>query len=201
MIQIWKQKFVLVTLLLFLSQVALGEGDPVAGKEKALLCVQCHGIDGHSADPKTPKLAGQLESYIISETDKFQQGIRNDPMMSGMSHVVENPQDLEDIAAYFAAQLVMTGRPVTSGLFSEGEELFTNARCNFCHGEGGKRFSPFIDPSIPIIGGQHKTYIIKALNDIRDSKRPGDIYDMMIKLLAPLTDRQIEALAEYLSCL
>jgi cytochrome c553 len=197
----WKQKFILASLLLCLGQVVQGEGDPVAGKQKALLCTQCHGIDGHSADPKIPKLAGQLASYIVSETTKFQTGIRNDPMMSGMSNVVKNPQDLEDIAAYFAAQPVMTGRPVSSSLFSVGEELFTNARCNFCHGEGGKRFAPFIDPTVPIIGGQHKPYIIKALNDIKDNKRPGDVYDMMIKLLAPLTDKQIEALAEYLSCL
>ena len=195
----WNQKFILAVLLLSQCQIVLGDGDPVAGKQKALLCVQCHGIDGHSADPKIPKLAGQLESYIISETIKFKTKIRNDPMMSGMSNVVENPQDLEDIAAYFAAQPVMTGRPVTSSLFSEGEELFTTFRCNFCHGEGGKRFAPFIDPSVPIIGGQHKTYIFKALNDIKDNKRPGDVYDMMIKLLNPLTARQIEAIAEYLS--
>lgn len=194
-------RFLMATVLLCLGQAALGEGDPIAGKDKALLCVQCHGIDGRSADPNTPKLAGQLQTYIVSETAKFQEGIRKDPMMSSISGVIINPQDLEDIAAYFSSQPVMTGRPVSSSLYYEGEELFTSERCNFCHGDGGKRFAPFSDPNIPIIGGQHKDYIIKAIRNIRDGARPGDEYDMMVKLMTPLTDRQIEAIAEYLSSL
>jgi len=196
-----KQKFVLATFLLCMGQDALCEGDAVAGKDKALLCTQCHGIDGRSADPNIPKLAGQLQTYIVSETIKFQQGVRKDPMMSSIAGVIVNPQDLEDIAAYFSSQPVMTGRPVSSTLYNEGEELFSSERCNFCHGDGGKRFAPFADPRIPIIGGQHKDYIMKAIRNIREGARPGDEYDMMVKLMTPLTDRQIEAIAEYLGSL
>jgi len=67
----------------------------------------------------------------------------------------------------------MRGKGGDSELKSEGEKLFTTERCNYCHGDGGKRFAPFAG-SPPVIGGQHKTYLIKALQDIRDGKRPGD---------------------------
>lgn len=120
--------------------------------------------------------------------------------MSGISNVVENTQDLENIAAYFSAQPTMRGAGGASQLKREGETLFTTERCNYYHGDGGKRFAPFSGSS-PVIGGQHKTYLIKAIQDIRDGKRPGDVYGLMVKILGTLSDKQIDTIAEYLSAL
>src|SRR5690606_35105317 len=36
-------------------------GDAQAGAGKAAACAACHGLDGNSADPQYPKLAGQHE--------------------------------------------------------------------------------------------------------------------------------------------
>jgi len=195
-----KRKLILVAILLCLCQTVQGVGDPVAGKEKATLCMHCHGEDGNSADSNIPKLAGQHATYIVLAVTEFQTGIRVNPSMSVISNVVENKQDLENIAAYFSAQPTMQGKGRTSELKSEGETLFTTERCNYCHGDGGKRFAPFVE-SPPVIGGQHKTYLIKALQDIKDGKRPGDVYGLMVKILGTLSDKQIDAITEYLSAL
>ena len=193
----------LFTLLLTgcLSSIAQGEGDPSAGKQKVMLCAQCHGVDGRSTDPKIPKLSGQLSDYIIQATLEFQKGIRRDPVMSSMANVIQNLQDLEDIATYYSLRVTMKGKSVVNTQTKKGEALFTSERCNYCHGEGGKRFAPFKMRSAPIIGGQHKTYLIKALNDIKNGKRPADTYDMMKNLLAELSADDINAIAEYLSSL
>jgi len=193
-----KRKLILVAILLCMYQAVQGAGDPVAGKEKAVLCMQCHDKDDNSADSNIPKLSGQLASYIVLAIIEFQKGIRIDPLMDGISHVVENTQDLENIAAYFVAQPTMQGNGRTSKLKSEGEALFTTERCNYCHGDGGKRYAPFAG-SPPVIGGQRKAYLIKALQDIKEGKRPGDVYGLMVESLGKLSDKQIDAITEYLS--
>lgn len=190
--------FIAILLLCF-SPFAPGEGDPALGKQKSVVCSQCHGADGNSSDPNIPKLAGQLEIYIVNATNEFREGIRKDPMMSNIITVIQNVQDLEDIAAYFSLQPQMQGSHTDNKIAAEGEKLFTSERCNYCHGEGGKRFAPFKESIAPIIGGQHKAYLIKAMQDIAANKRPGDLYDLMPRLLGDLSDQQIEAIAEYLS--
>ncbi|MDH5356306.1 MAG: cytochrome c4 [Gammaproteobacteria bacterium] len=192
-------KVIIAILLLCFSPFTLSAGDPVLGKQKSVVCSQCHGADGNSPDQNIPKLAGQLESYIINATTEFREGIRKDPMMSNIITVIQNVQDLEDIAAYFALQPPMQGQQTNKQMAIEGEKLFTSERCNYCHGEGGKRFAPFKESIAPIIGGQHKAYLIKAMQDIGASKRPGDIYNLMPRLLGNLSNQQIEAIAEYLS--
>ena len=194
------KKLALIAILLCICQAVQGAGDPVAGKEKATLCMQCHGEDGNSADSNIPKLSGQQAAYIVLAVTEFQSGIRVNPLMSGISNVVKNQQDLENIAAFFSAQPTMRGKGGESEQKREGEALFTTERCNYCHGDGGKRFAPFA-LSPPVIGGQHKTYLIKAIKDIRDGKRPGDVYGLMVRILSTLSDKQIDAIAEYLSAL
>jgi cytochrome c553 len=194
-----KCKSFIVIILICFSPFALSEGNPVIGKQKSMLCSQCHGTNGNSPDQNTPKLAGQLEDYIVLAVTEFQQGIRQDPMMSNMATVIQNVQDLEDIAAYFSVQPKMQGRSADNGIAGKGARLFTSERCNYCHGEGGKRYAPFSENIPPVIGGQHKAYLIKAMNDIRAGKRPGDIYDLMVRILGDLSDEEIEAIAEYLS--
>jgi cytochrome c553 len=192
-------KSFIVILLLCFSPFVQSEGDPVLGKQKSTVCSQCHGVDGNSSDQNIPKLAGQLEIYIVTATTEFREGIRKDPLMSNIITVIRNDKDLEDIAAYFALQPRMQGQITDKQAAAEGEILFTSERCNYCHGEGGKRFAPFKENIAPVIGGQHKAYLIKAMHDIGSGKRPGDIYNLMPRLLDGLSDQQIETIAEYLS--
>ena len=62
--------------LVWFAPIAIAAGDPEVGKEKAKVCIGCHGEDGNSQNPAYPKLAGQLENYIFKQTMDFKTGKR-----------------------------------------------------------------------------------------------------------------------------
>ncbi|MDO8414300.1 MAG: c-type cytochrome, partial [Gallionellaceae bacterium] len=180
----------------------LAVGDPVAGKEKSALCQGCHGEDGMSAAPNFPRLAGQYAGYIKKQIVDFQKEYRKDDTMSGMAATVTEKQDLEDIAAYFASQKIMVGEktanPTGHNLYVKGNPTTNLYGCVNCHGDDGKGKSP-TNYVFPIIGGQHKDYLIKQLNDFRSGTRANDPAGMMGDIAKKMTDTEIAAVADYLS--
>ena len=89
---------------LMLSPVTgMATGNAAAGKEKATTCAACHGMDGHSADPSYPNLAGQYESYLIKALSDYRDGRRTNVIMAGFASQLSN-QDIEDLAVWFASQ-------------------------------------------------------------------------------------------------
>lgn len=178
------------------------KGIPVAGKEKSQLCEGCHGEFGNSTEPLIPKLAGQYGNYIIKQVRNYQLGTRTHEIMSAMAGTISD-DDLLDAAAYFASQKIMKGsRPAKNPL---GEKLFLKKdistmklACVNCHGERGRGLDPQIS-AFPVIGGQHKDYIRQQLVNFRDEKRTNSPNYIMNRMTAPLTDAEIESLAEYVS--
>ncbi|HTN93201.1 MAG TPA: c-type cytochrome [Gallionella sp.] len=179
-----------------------GPGDPVAGKDKAALCISCHGEDGNSVDPNIPKLAGQYGIYISKQMRNYLASTRSHQVMSGMAGSVSDA-DLADISAYFASQPIMKGvHPSDNKL---GKKLFENddlarmmVRCNSCHGATGKGLEPG-NPVYPVIGGQHKEYLLAQLISFRKGARnnsPGGIMNITVHRLS---DAELEALADYIS--
>ncbi|OGT20300.1 MAG: hypothetical protein A2V90_04995, partial [Gammaproteobacteria bacterium RBG_16_57_12] len=149
--------------------------------------------------PEFPKLAGQYAKYIVKQVQDYQKDLRTNETMVGMAMTVTEKWDLEDIAAYFAAQPVMQGAPVTSALAEKGRELY-NAKytCNRCHGENGKGKGDKM-ALFPRIGGQHKDYLVATMKDFRTGARKNDMTGLMAPLAKGLKDEEIEAIAEYLS--
>ncbi len=78
-------------------------GDAVAGKQKAVVCSACHGIDGNSINPLWPKLAGQHAAYLAKQMKAFRSGERKDPVMAPMAMPL-NDTDIDDLAAFYASQ-------------------------------------------------------------------------------------------------
>lgn len=175
----------------------IGGGNPEAGKEKSALCQGCHGEDGNSVVPNFPRLAGQYAEYIFRQINNFQTGTRSDPVMTGMAATVTNRKDLADIAAYFASQKLMTGTPEKH---EAGQKLALGYGCLGCHGEDGKG-KPANNSIFPVIGGQHKDYLVKQLHDFKTGARDTDMSGTMNELANRMTDADIEAVAEYLSSL
>jgi cytochrome c553 len=179
-----------------------GPGDPVAGKNKAALCFGCHGEDGNSTDPLIPKLAGQYGIYISKQVRNYLASTRSHMIMSGMAISV-NDADLDDIAAYFASQPMMKGDHPSDNKI--GKKLFENddlsrmmVRCNNCHGATGKGLNPG-NPVYPVIGGQHKDYLLAQLRNFRKGERnnsPGGVMNITVHRLS---DAELEALADYIS--
>ena len=184
------------------TKLRVGPGDPVAGKDKAAMCSGCHGEDGNSADPMTPKLAGQYGIYIAKQIRNYLASTRSHQIMSGMAASISDG-DLADISAYFASQPMMKGdRPSSNKL---GKKLFENddlsrmmVRCSNCHGATGKGLEPG-NPVYPVIGGQHKEYLLAQLVNFRKGARnnsPGGVMNITVHRLS---DAELEALADYVS--
>jgi len=178
-----------------------GAGDPFAGKEKSRICQGCHGVDGNSKDEMIPKLAGQFEGYIAKQMRNYQGGVRSHEIMNGMAAPL-NDKDLDDISAYFSNQRRMKGNGSSN---ARGKELFLRGdisnnvmSCVFCHGGGGKGIDHNIS-MYPVIGGQHKAYLLKTLKDFRADDRTNSPNVVMNTYVRSLSDEDLEALADYIS--
>ena len=192
----------------------IGTGDPVVGKAKSAKCQACHGKDGNSTAPDTPKIAGQYASYIEKQIRDYQSstqiGVHSDPKKSGIASGEAGHQDLLDIAAYFASQKQMRGpsqkelkapprdNKIGKQLFLEGNADKNVYACINCHGDNGKGNSPE-NAMFPVIGGQNKYYLIKQITAFGTGKRSNDPASMMCDVAKQLSQAEIEAVADYIS--
>ncbi len=90
------------------ASAALAAGDVARGREIAAACSACHGPDGSSPSPTFPVLGGQHQEYLVQALLAYQAGTRADSIMGGAVRTLTR-QQLEDVAAYFAAQKGLTG--------------------------------------------------------------------------------------------
>jgi cytochrome c553 len=114
--------------------------------------------------------------------------------------MVESKADAQDIAAYYAKQKRMKGVPAegdAAKLAEKGKALYSKLTCDTCHGESGQGKGSLF----PVVGGQHKDYLVKTLQDLRSGERENDKTNMMAPLAKNMSDEQIEAVAEYMSSL
>jgi len=182
-------------------------GDAAAGEAKAGLCGGCHGFDGNSEDATYPRLAGQYAGYIVKQIKDFQKGHRaNNETMAGMAATVASDEDAKDIGSYFSQQKMKGALTKPSKeVVATGEKLFREGNvktgvyaCINCHGESGKGKAATVSV-FPVIGGQHRDYLIKQLKEFRQGARANDPAGMMAGVAKNLSDKEIEAVAEYLS--
>jgi cytochrome c553 len=177
-------------------------GDPSAGEAKAAICASCHGPAGNSVNPEWPKLAGQHAKYTAKQIRDFKAGVtRNNalmaPMIAGLSD-----QDIEDIAAYYAAQSG-TGGFASKDLHALGERIYRGGNmesgvpaCIACHGPRGAGNDP---AGFPRVAGQHATYTAMQIEDWRAENRANDPNEMMADAVRYLTPREVKAVSEYIA--
>lgn len=97
----------LVAFAVLLSQCvnapgALAAGSVAAGRQKAVACRVCHGLDGLSRIPDAPNIAGNPAPYLARQLNAFRKGERKNEMMSVVGKELSD-QDVDDLAAYYAA--------------------------------------------------------------------------------------------------
>jgi cytochrome c553 len=85
-------------------------GDVAAGRQKALMCQTCHGLDGKAKIPEAPSLAGQSAVYLIKALNDYRSGARKNDMMSLVAPTLKD-KDVEDLAAYYSAIEVTVSPP------------------------------------------------------------------------------------------
>jgi cytochrome c553 len=76
--------------------------DAAAGRQKALQCQACHGLDGLAKIPGAPHLAGQVEEYLVSAMREYRSGARKNEMMTVAVRELTDA-DIADLAAYYAS--------------------------------------------------------------------------------------------------
>ena len=185
--------------LLGSTTAVLAAGDATAGKSKSATCAACHSPDGNSTNPQYPKLAGQSTDYLLKQLQEFKSGARANPIMAGMVAPL-SPQDMEDLAAYFASQQVTRAAadpalaPVGEALFRGGDLNSGVPACAACHGATGAG-----NPAakFPALAGQHAEYAEIQLKAFRAMERSNDAGQMMRVIAAKLTDPQIKAVSSY----
>lgn len=207
-----KRVLIALVIALALPAVAVADGakkdpfthgDASVGAKKATVCYACHGPEGNGSVNKAwPKLAHQNSAYIYEQLKAFKSHQRNNPVMWAQAGNLSDA-DMRNLAAYFASQKFVPGVAskdavaIAQPIYRGGNLQRHIPACAACHGPVGQG-----NPAVPYprIGGQNADYIatqLKAYKDgSRGSKGPGQIMQM---IASKLTDKEINALASYVS--
>src|SRR3954454_14820852 len=170
--------------------------DVGAGKEKAELCVGCHGENGVSQMENVPSLAGQLDQFIQWQLVYFRAGARKNEQMQPIVEQINN-EDIRNLGAYFAS--LPPPKPEADkdpDLSKKGAQAAAGRRCAACHLDnyaGAKAAAR--------VASQREDYLAKALRDYKSGLRSGGGQAAMAEVAHPLSEEEIVALAHYLAYL
>ncbi len=204
-----------LTVLFTASSSAFAAGPaPKADPEKAkplveTVCVACHNLDGNSVVPMYPSIAGQGRAYLYRQLTNFKPAdektpaVRVNAVMEGMVATLTD-EDMRNLAAYFSMQKLTPAMPnkEKEQLIPEGQKLWRMGdfakgipACAGCHGPSGAG----LPAQYPHVAGQHQEYTVAQLKTFRSGERTNDPEGMMRAIADKLSDRQIDALAEYMA--
>lgn len=180
-------------------------------------CVACHGMNGVSAGPAIPSLAGLTRNYLIGAMLAYKFHDDEDALENAID---ERGEDFEDVSAfprystimsrlaggytieeievmadYFAAQTPQAVSQQADPAMAETGRKLHKAKCEKCHEEGGR--SPKDD--VGILAGQWMPYLRYTLQDYNDDKRamPKKMRTKMKELRKEHGEESLEQLIHY----
>lgn len=189
----------------------LDDADPARGAalHDELLCASCHGDQGVARSANWPNLAGQVRGYTYKSLYDYHTWERTisegGPLMGYLVEEVE-PQDMADIAAYYASlptppaqdlALSEADNDTADRLHWLGDPDRLIQPCSACHGNNGQG----VFPDYPLIAGQNADYLKEQMLLYRSGERHSDVYSRMRLLSEKLTDAEIDALANYFAAM
>ena len=193
-------------IFLFFAANSLSAADKLAGDIESAkkivnnLCIACHAIDGNSAIPSNPKLAGQHADYLSRQLDYFKKGIRENAVMQGMVASLST-KDFDNLGHYFENQKLKLSAAKSNGKGSLGEKIFRAGipdkklpACASCHGPSGHG----IPGQFPRLNAQHSDYTISQLNAYKNGLRKNEAAKMMATIAQRLSDAEMQAVADYI---
>jgi cytochrome c553 len=185
---------------------AATRGDAVRGLVIARRCERCHGIEGFSADPLVPNLAGMDKLTIWKQLNDFQSGKRESRLMQPIAAAL-SVDDYADLAAYFSmlptyadpqdtrafpeALPVKVGTAEAGRLIVGGDGKRGIPPCQACHGPIGHK------TGAPSLMTQNAAYIQEELEEFAESKRANDINMPMRSVASQLTKEERQGVAAY----
>lgn len=168
------------------------------------LCAACHAADGNSIAPANPKIAGQFPEYLHKQLADFKaQGgkkpARPSPIMQGIVANLSDA-DMKALAAFYSGQKLNPAAAANKDLATLGQRLWRGGNtanglpaCAGCHGPAGAG----MPSQYPRIAGQYAEYVAGQLKAFKDGSRANDPNGMMRGVAARMSDREIQAVAEY----
>jgi cytochrome c553 len=164
------------------------------------ICAACHGADGNSTIPANPNLARQIPEYTTKQLANFKSGERANAVMAGMVATL-SPEDMVNLGAYFWGQIAKPGAASNKELALLGQSLYRGGNaatgvpaCSGCHSPDGAG----IPKQYPRLAGQHAEYTAAQLKAWRSGERANDPNKMMRMIAAKLSDREIQAVSEFI---
>jgi cytochrome c553 len=179
------------------SEVDPAKGQAIAGQ----VCAACHMANGNSVIPQNPKLAAQHAEYISSQLAAFKSGERNNAIMMGIATGL-SPEDMANLGAWFESQKPAPLGSKDKALAEAGQKIYRGGKlgqgvpaCAGCHSPTGAG----IPAQYPRLAGQHPEYIVAQLKSFKAGERAKGNAAQMMTIASRLSDKEMEALAEYLS--
>jgi cytochrome c553 len=175
-------------------------GQRIAGQ----VCAACHAADGNSVAATNPKIAAQFAEYLQKQLVDFKaQGGKKPARESAiMTPLVANlsDDDMKGLAAFYAGQKLKPAAAVDKELAALGQKIWrggipaTNVPpCAGCHGPAGAG----IPAQYPRLSGQFAEYTAAQLKAFREGARANDPNGIMRGVAARMTEREIQAVAQY----
>jgi cytochrome c553 len=161
-----------------------GDGNVDLGRAAAEHCASCHGDDGNASGADMPTLAGQDARYFIKAMKAYKDGKRQHEQMFEAANKLSEPE-IADLAAFYAMQ-----EPVRRNVRTPLTTAEWIDRCERCHGIDGNS----TDPRFPMLAGQDKTYLARALRAYTGTTRNNST---MHAMSATLSEADIESIVEY----
>jgi len=207
-----------------LGDVDKGRSIYQEGKGEVPACAGCHAEDGLGMDDMgTPRLAYQVDTYVLKQLTDFADDKRQDNTQYAMNDIARalSKQDRRDVAAYvhtlktpflgsdlekLRADDVDVGKPHQGKMIAEyGLPAQGVPACQSCHDFHGRSAGRMY----PAIGGQRYIYLKHELEAFRlgattpssqdPMARDNDYRGQMRNVAAKLTDEDIANVAAFLT--
>jgi cytochrome c553 len=195
-------KFPIFAATLFISTnlgvAAMAQGAD-APPDLIKTCESCHGPGGNGETPSTPRLNGQLSTYIVNRLRELTDLTSNSPHASMAMYDIAHMKDSlrATMADYFAGQTPTAASPQSGKLAAMGARIFATGdpanhveACQSCHGAKAEG-----QGNAPRLGGQHRSYLKTQLWDFNFSMRENSVMHPVALRLNP---DQIDGLVAYL---
>ena len=183
--------------LLAADKAELARAEEIVGGR----CFLSHGLEGESASPIYPRLAGQHWEYIAKQLGEFKSGKRKSDTMKPQAEDL-TPAEMKALGAFFEAKKA-SARPVRDAelvavgkyVFNRGNQFSGLPACASCHGAKGLG-----TPQLPRLAGQHPRYTEDQLKQFNSRERNND-NAVMHTVASKLSELERNAVAEYIATL
>jgi len=157
-------------------------------------CADCHGLDGLSAEPGQPHLAGQRTVFLYRVLQSYQARERgNDAMTHSIGFL--NEEALLAISAFYASLPPAPAQTATDPPADEDGDPFESIRddikkCVKCHGEDGNSTAS----GMPNLTAQDPAYFVTSMRAYVEKERN---HKLMARLVSKLDDQVIAEMGTF----